>query len=54
MTNTKETKIRTDAMTSRIVQLVILDTIYTLLAVKDPSSIENLKKSRLAISELKY
>lgn len=54
VTNTKETKIRTDAMTSRIVQLVILDTIYTLLAVKDPSAIENLKKSRLAISELKY
>ncbi|WP_041077225.1 MurR/RpiR family transcriptional regulator [Thermotoga caldifontis] len=54
VTNTKETKIRTDAMTSRIVQLVILDTIYTLLAVKDPQAIENLKKSRLAISELKY
>lgn len=54
VTNTKETKIRTDAMTSRIVQLVILDTIYTLLATKDPSAIENLKKSRLAISELKY
>lgn len=54
VTNTKETKIRTDAMTSRIVQLVILDTIYTLLATKDPNAIENLKKSRLAISELKY
>jgi len=54
VTNTKETKIRTDAMTSRIVQLVILDTIYTLLAVRDPSAIENLKKSRLAVSELKY
>ncbi|MCS7174796.1 MurR/RpiR family transcriptional regulator [Pseudothermotoga sp.] len=54
VTNTKETRIRTDAMTSRIVQLVILDTIYTLLATKDPNAIENLKKSRLAISELKY
>jgi len=53
-TNTKETKIRTDAMTSRIVQLVILDTIYTLLAARDPRAIENLNKSRLAVSELKY
>ncbi|PLV59067.1 MurR/RpiR family transcriptional regulator [Thermotoga sp. KOL6] len=54
VTNTKETKIRTDAMTSRIVQLVILDTIYTLLAARDPRAIENLNKSRLAVSELKY
>ncbi|PLV57406.1 MurR/RpiR family transcriptional regulator [Thermotoga sp. SG1] len=54
VTNTKETKIRTDAMTSRIVQLVILDTIYTLLAARDPKAIENLNKSRLAVSELKY
>jgi len=54
VTNTKETKIRTDAMTSRIVQLVILDTIYTLLAARDPKAIENLNKSRLSVSELKY
>ncbi len=53
-TNTKETKIRTDAMTSRIVQLVILDTIYTIVAAKDPQAIENLKKTKLAVSELKY
>ncbi|AIY86166.1 MULTISPECIES: MurR/RpiR family transcriptional regulator [unclassified Thermotoga] len=53
-TNTKETKIRTDAMTSRIVQLVILDTIYTLLAARDPRAIEILNRSRLAVSELKY
>jgi len=54
VTNTKETKIRTDAMTSRIVQLVILDTIYTLLASKDQNAVESLKRSRLAVSELKY
>ncbi len=53
-TNTKETKIRTDAMTSRIVQLVILDTIYTIVAAKDTTAIENLKKTKLAVSELKY
>lgn len=53
-TNTKETKIRTDAMTSRIVQLVILDTIYTLLAARDPRAIEILNRSRLAVSELRY
>ncbi|MGJ8455655.1 MurR/RpiR family transcriptional regulator [Pseudothermotoga sp. U03pept] len=53
-TNTRETRIRTDAMTSRIVQLVILDTIYTLLAARDPKAIESLNKSRLAVSELKY
>ncbi|WP_334100157.1 MurR/RpiR family transcriptional regulator [Thermotoga petrophila] len=53
-TNTKETKIRTDAMTSRIVQLVILDTIYTLLAARDPRAIEILNRSRLAVSDLKY
>ena len=45
---------RTDAMTSRIVQLVILDTIYTLLVARDPKLIEYLNKSRLAVSELKY
>ncbi|MDN5337341.1 MAG: hypothetical protein PWQ20_411 [Thermotogaceae bacterium] len=54
VTNTKETKIRTDAMTSRIVQLVILDTIYTLLASKDQNAVESLKRSHLAVSELKY
>jgi len=54
VTNTKETRIRTDAMTSRIVQLVILDTIYTLLVARDPKLIEYLNKSRLAVSELKY
>jgi DNA-binding MurR/RpiR family transcriptional regulator len=53
-TNTRETRIRTDAMTSRIVQLVILDTIYTMLAAKDPKAVESLNKSRLAVSELKY
>jgi DNA-binding MurR/RpiR family transcriptional regulator len=41
-------------MTSRIVQLVILDTIYTLLAARDPRAIEILNRSRLAVSELKY
>jgi len=53
-TNTRETRIRTDAMTSRIVQLVILDTIYSMLAMKDKRTIENLKKARLAVSEFKY
>jgi len=53
-TNTRETRIRTDAMTSRIVQLVILDTIYTLLAARDPKAVESLNRSRLAVSELKY
>ncbi|WP_041082178.1 MurR/RpiR family transcriptional regulator [Thermotoga profunda] len=53
-TNTRETRIRTDAMTSRIVQLVILDTIYTMLAARDAKAIESLNKSRLAVSELKY
>jgi len=53
-TNTKETKIRTDAMTSRIVQLAILDTIYTLVAAHDTKAIEALNKSKLAVSELKF
>ncbi|MDK2865602.1 MAG: hypothetical protein PWP37_1794 [Thermotogota bacterium] len=53
-TNTRETRIRTDAMTSRIVQLVILDTIYSMLAMKDRGTIESLKKARLAVSEFKY
>jgi len=54
VTNTKETRIRTDAMTSRIVQLVILDTIYTLVASRDKNAVKSLKRSRFAVSELKY
>jgi len=54
-TNTREIRFRTDAMTSRIVQLVILDTIYTLLAARNPSKvIEHLEKTRVAVSEFKY
>jgi len=54
-TNTRETRFRTDAMTSRIVQLTILDTIYTILAAREPDKvIEKLKNSRLAVSEFKY
>ncbi len=54
-TNTREIKFRTDAMTSRIVQLVILDTIYTLLASRNPDkTIEHLNRTRMAVSEFKY
>ncbi len=54
-TNTREIRFRTDAMTSRIVQLVILDTIYTLLAAREPEkTIQHLNKTRMAVSEFKY
>jgi DNA-binding MurR/RpiR family transcriptional regulator len=54
-TNTRETRFRTDAMTSRLVQLVIFDTIYTLLAARNPEKvIEHLNKTRVAVSEFKF
>ncbi|OAA27118.1 transcriptional regulator [Kosmotoga arenicorallina S304] len=53
-TFTREMRFRTDAMTSRIAQLTILDSIYTCLAVKNVDySTKALNRSKLAVSKLK-
>lgn len=54
LSSTNETKYRSDAMASRIVQLVIIDILYVSLVLKmGPSSIEKVNKSRLAVARRK-
>lgn len=47
---TRETKMRSDAMISRIVQLVVIDTLYVMLALKiGDSAMERVNISRIAL-----
>jgi len=51
---TSETRYRSDAMASRIVQLVIIDILYVALVLaKGVDSVEALDRSRLAVAALK-
>lgn len=51
LSSTNETNYHTDAMVSRIVQLVILDMIYVAITLNSgENSIENLNKSKLAVA----
>jgi DNA-binding MurR/RpiR family transcriptional regulator len=54
LSSTNETKYRSDAMVSRIVQLVIIDILYVKLILKmGPSSIKRVNRSRLAVARRK-
>lgn len=54
LSSTNETKYRSDAMVSRIIQLVIIDILYVSLVLKlGPESIEKVNKSRLAVAKKK-
>jgi len=54
LSSANETRFRSDAMVSRILQLVIIDTLYVALVLKlGRSAIENVNKSRLAVATKK-
>jgi DNA-binding MurR/RpiR family transcriptional regulator len=55
LSSTNETRYRSDAMISRIIQLVIIDMIYISLVLKlgTEDSIEKVNKSRLAVARRK-
>lgn len=54
LSSTNETKYRSDAMASRIIQLVIIDILYVAVVLKlGPSSIKKVNKSRLAVAKRK-
>lgn len=49
---TRETKMRSDAMISRIVQLVVIDMLYVLMALEiGDSAMEGVNQSRLALKQ---
>jgi DNA-binding MurR/RpiR family transcriptional regulator len=50
LSSTNETEYRSDAMLSRIVQMVIIDILYVSVILKlSPKSIKNLKRSQIAV-----
>lgn len=54
LSSTNETRYRSDAMVSRIIQLVIIDILYVALVLKlGPEAIDKVNKSRLAVAEKK-
>ncbi len=54
LSSSQETQFRSDAMTSRIIQLVIIDIIYTSLVIKiGDNAINSIQKSREAVSKNK-
>lgn len=54
LSSSNESKYHTDAMVSRIIQLVIIDTIYVALVLKmGNKSIDNINKSRMAVAKSK-
>ena len=54
LSSSLETQFRSDAMTSRIIQLVIIDILYVLLSVKKGNeAIASIQKSRLAVAKNK-
>lgn len=51
---TRETKMRSDAMISRIVQLVVIDILYVMLALQiGDTSMESVNKSRIALKQFR-
>lgn len=51
----EEMNYRTDAMVSRIVQIAVIDTLYTSIGVrKGPAALTKLTKTRQSVSYLKY
>jgi len=55
VTTSKEMNYRTDAMASRIVQLAVIDVLFTALAIrKGKSGLDKLLKSRQSLSYLKF
>ncbi|HBR03664.1 MAG TPA: RpiR family transcriptional regulator [Ruminiclostridium sp.] len=54
LSSSRETKYRSDAMISRIIQLVIIDTLYVATVLKlGAPGIKNVNKSRLAVAKKK-
>lgn len=54
LSSTNETKIHTDAMVSRIIQLVIIDIVYVGLVLRmEQQAIDKINKSRLAVADYK-
>lgn len=53
-TASKETKYRIVALSSRIVQMAIIDTIYTTIAIRKPDTVEGFRKIEHALDRLKY
>ncbi|KYO66914.1 MurR/RpiR family transcriptional regulator [Thermovenabulum gondwanense] len=54
LSSTNETKYRSDAMVSRIIQLAIIDILYVALVLRlGPDSIDKVNKSRLAVAKKK-
>lgn len=54
LSSSNETKFRSDAMTSRILQLVIIDMLYVSIVLKlGKSAVRSLNKSRLAVAAKK-
>lgn len=53
-TVSKETKYRIVALSSRIAQEAIIDSIYTLIAVQDPKYVDGFRKIEKAIQRKKY
>ena len=54
LSSSHETKYRSDAMTSRIIQLTIIDMIYVSIAIKmGDKAIDNVNRSRLAVAKNK-
>lgn len=50
LSSTNDTEYRSDAMLSRIVQMVIIDILYVSVILKlSPQSLENLKRSQNAV-----
>ncbi len=53
-TASRETKYRILALSSRIVQMIIIDCIYTIIATRKPDAIDNFYKIEKALNTKKY
>lgn len=53
-TASKETKYRIVAMSSRIAQMAIIDTIYTIIAIRKPDSVDNFHNIEKSLNKKKY
>ena len=53
-TASKETLYRIVSLSSRIVQMAIIDTIYTIIAIRMEDSVEGFRRIELALDKKKY
>jgi DNA-binding MurR/RpiR family transcriptional regulator len=53
-TASKETKYRIVAMSSRIAQMAVLDSIYTIIAAKTPTSVDSFRRIEKMLNSKKY